>query len=131
MKHVLAIAWVLVAHGCDDPEPLPPPLPPSAEPPPPSSTVTAEPRERTYFLANDDMICVVYWEEGLRSSVKKTVPCPREIAAGERARLMGRTCMREAPKPDRNVPVRCPKQLFYVERDDARGKGEFKLRQEK
>ncbi len=116
----------LLAAGCGEPPP-PPPLPVSANPP--ASTVAASTRlrERSYFAANEHGSCVVYWVEHEQRSVGKEIPCPREIERDERLRLTGRTCIRESAQPERNLPVRCPKEVFYVERDDARTKGEFKL----
>jgi hypothetical protein len=35
--------------------------------------------------------------------------------------------MREAGQPERNLPVRCPKHIFYAERDDLAGKGDYRL----
>jgi hypothetical protein len=116
----------IVLSGCEM-ESSAPPLPKSADPPAPSVSSTTRPRSRNYYVENVEEVCAVYWQEGARLSVRKTIACPREIEPGERLRLAGRTCMREAASAQRNVPVRCPKQLLYAEDGDRRGKGEFKL----
>lgn len=121
---VLGVALALV--GCEE-ERLPPPLPASAAPLSPSVASSMRPRTRSYFAANEDQTCVVYWQEGEQRSVSKSIPCPRELEPGERMRLAGRTCMREAVAEERSVPVRCAKQVLYVERDDQLAKGEYKL----
>jgi hypothetical protein len=122
----VAISWL----GCEE-EPPPRRLPKSADPPAPTLSATTVPRERTYYVANLGESCVVFWEEGLRTSKRAEVPCPREIEAGERLRLVGRTCMRESNDPKRSVPARCPKHIFYAELHDEQGKGEFKLAPQK
>ena len=127
VQRVAPIALALLAVACDEEETLPPPLPLSAEVPAPSSSTRLRQRTRQYYASSADSVCEIYWEEGQASSVRKEIPCPRELRADERIRLTGRTCVREAPVKERNVPVRCPKQLFYMEDDDRRGKGEFKL----
>jgi len=78
--------------------------------------------ERTYFAANDDGQCEVYWAEGDRRSVGAAIRCPREIEPGEKLRLAGAGCIRDSPKPERRVPVRCVKAMFYV-RDADRSDG--------
>lgn len=125
-RSVAALGLALVLAGCEQ-ERLPPPLPASAEPLSPSAISSTRPRTRDYYAANEHETCVVYWQEGDERSVPKSIPCPRELEPGERMRLAGRTCMREAVAEERSVPVRCPKQLLYVERDE----GEFKLAPQK
>ncbi len=122
-------AWVLFASailGCEEPDPAPL-LPPSAAPATPTATASYTRRTRHYFVANDHDQCTVFWEEGMQTSQRKIVACPREIDAGERARLTGRTCIRESARKERNVPVRCPNEVFYAVRDDRGKKGEFRL----
>jgi hypothetical protein len=123
---ISALATGVTVGGCDA-ETSAPPLPTSADLPAPSASPTTRPRSRAYFVENIEEVCAVYWQEGGRSSVRKEIACPREIEPGERLRLAGRTCMREAAKVERNVPVRCPKQVLYAEQCDLQGKGEFKL----
>jgi hypothetical protein len=97
---------------------------PSAAPAPGAS---AEAVRRTYFVAHEERRCVVFWMEGDRHSESKDVPCPRELTAGERARLAGKTCQRESPEALRNVPIRCPRELLDADQHDRVGKGRWRL----
>jgi hypothetical protein len=93
----------------------------------PGPSTSARRPSRTYYLGNTADGCFVYWVDGKRSSTKKSVRCPRELEPGERMRLAGRTCMREGPSPERNLPVRCDKHILYVERDDRADAGAYRL----
>ncbi len=87
---------------------------------------------RTVYAGNDGGRCEVFWERGERRSVGATIRCPRELEPGERLRLAGSGCIRESPKPERAVPVRCVKPMLYV-RDAERSGGkeypEFHLKE--
>ncbi len=119
-------AMAFIISGCQDVS-APLVLPASAAPVAPSASSTLRPRIRTYYAINEEDVCVVYWQEPTRASIRKIIPCPREIDAGERLRLAGRTCMREAAESARNIPVRCPKQVLAAEYDDRNGQGEYLL----
>ena len=82
---------------------------------------------RHYWVINVDDRCFVYWTDGELRSVDAATRCPRTLRSGEKMRLAGKTCLRESTVPDRNVPIRCPKQIFYAERDDRAGEGEWNL----
>jgi hypothetical protein len=60
----------------------------------------------------------MYWEQGDERSAAQTVPCPRELAGGERIRLTGRVCFLESGPSSRDRPVRCPSKLVAIEMAD-------------
>jgi hypothetical protein len=78
-------------------------------------------------VSNSAEVCHVYWIDGGTRSVKKWLPCPRELNDGEKMRLTGKTCLRESDDRSRNVPVRCAKYLFRMQTHDAEGSGEYRL----
>lgn len=86
------------AAGADD-DPLPAPRRPS----------------RRFVLAHGGDQCVVYWEDGDQRSKPEQVRCPREVLPGESIRLTGRVCLREGGGRSREVPVRCPDRLVFLE----------------
>ena len=88
---------------------------------------TARRPKKTFWVLNSADRCLVYWTEGERQSTSKPLRCPRALVPGEKLRLAGKTCMRHSSQPERNVPVRCPSELFYAERDERAGEGEWKL----
>lgn len=47
----------------------------------------------------------------------KKYACPRELELGEKIRIVGTTCARESPVPERNLPTICPDYLTNAERD--------------
>ena len=113
MRPTGLIAWVVLVGGCQcsdahDEDSLPRPSQPA------SSITTADIKrpERNYFVINTSGRCYVYWASASTRSVGKGLSCPRDIESGEQVRLAGKTCIRESSKPERNIPVRCPKQLF-------------------
>ncbi len=98
----------------------------SADPAPSSFDAVRRP-SRSYVVIHRGDGCSVHWLQDGQRSVGKAVPCPRELEAGERMRLAGRTCMRESERAERNVPIRCNKELFYAEKADQEGQGEWHL----
>jgi hypothetical protein len=51
-------------------------------------------------------------------SAPTTTPCPPDLHVGERIRIVGMTCTREADAPERDQPVVCPDPLTNLERRD-------------
>lgn len=123
-------AWIIgaivavVAGGCDDGEP--PPRPPIASAA--SAFASARRPARTVYAESVGSRCDVYWLSGETESERKEIRCPRELKAGERLRLTGRTCHRESVDPQRRGPVRCSPYMLYVEDALHTREGEFYLR---
>jgi hypothetical protein len=109
----VALASVVLACESEAPDPA------RREPAPTvaSAVFSARRPARTFFIANDNGACVLYFSEGDKQSKEQWTRCPRDIAPGERMRLAGRTCLRESDRPERRAPVRCPKSLVVAERE--------------
>jgi hypothetical protein len=122
MRSAVALIALVCCRSSDDGAPPPPPAPA-----PPAASTTASGPRRTYFVAHEGRRCVLFWMEHERHSVSKEVTCPRDLLAGERARLSGKTCLRESSASDRNVPIRCPREVLDADRHDRAGKGRWKL----
>ena len=74
---------------------------------------------RRYYLARSRERCVIYSVDGDAISTSTEVPCPQDLARGERLRIAGKTCTRESPAdPAREVPVVCPDSLTALENND-------------
>ena len=74
---------------------------------------------RRYYLARSLERCVIYSVDGDAISPPIEVPCPPDLARGERMRIAGKTCTRESPAdPAREVPVVCPDPLTNLEKAD-------------
>lgn len=74
---------------------------------------------RSYHLRRTDEHCEVYWIDGDLLSPPTAVLCPPDLLPGERIRLAGKTCLREAPEAAaRSVPVVCPEPLRRLEKED-------------
>lgn len=127
----LASAIVALLVGCDEQQP--------GTGRPPAGTIDdtdvafedVKRPDRTYYAANDGGQCEVYWQHGDLRSVGATIRCPREIDPGEKLRLAGSGCIRESPRPERAVPIRCVKAMFYVrdaDRSDGKEYPEFHLK---
>lgn len=126
MRAAVALALALTLAGCEDESR---PVMPSAfdAGPPPEVTAARRPDETVYIERMDES-CTVYWRAEGVASVKKEVLCPRDLESGERMRLTGRTCHRESPRVEREVPVRCAQPLLLVEEALRTGeRGEFHL----
>ena len=119
------LAVLLVLSGCDADDPRTTDTHSVA--PAPSSFDEIRRPARSYVVIHSGDGCSVHWLQDGRRSIGKTVPCPRELEAGERMRLAGRTCIRESERAERNVPIRCNKELFYAEKADKEGQGEWHL----
>lgn len=90
----------------------------SAAPAPPGAAPPRRPTRR-YYLARSLERCVVYSVDGDAISPPFEVPCPQDLARGERLRIAGKTCARESPAdPARESPVVCPDPLTNLEKDD-------------
>lgn len=98
--------------------------PPSA---PPAPSYKPAKGVRTYYLVAEEKKCNIYWVEDGQRSVTRSRACPREVAPGEKIRLTGRTCMRESLEQARNVPVRCPRELYKAAEADRSGEGPEQL----
>jgi len=66
----------------------------------------------------------MYWEQGDERGEPELIPCPREIASGERIRLAGRICLLERHERGADQPVRCPATLVSMEALDRRDGGD-------
>jgi hypothetical protein len=94
--------------------------------PPPAASASASaapvapPRRptRRYFFARTESLCEVYSVDGEQTSVAVEFPCPVDLLAGERIRIVGKTCMRETADPERREPVVCPDPLTNLEKSD-------------
>ena len=123
--------WRLVATlaglslvACDESEP--PPRPPIAGSV--SAFGSARRPDKTVYAESGGSRCVVYWTSATEESEREEILCPRELKAGERLRLTGRTCHRESPDPARQGPARCSPYMLYVDRAlRAGGEGEYAL----
>jgi hypothetical protein len=115
------LVFLLVVAACDDGG-----VPDLSDATSATATPTASaPKKpgRNYYLANEESKCRVYWiEDGMRS-VDRFRACPREVEPGEKIRLTGRTCIRESATESRNMPVRCPRELYKAKEADQDGKG--------
>jgi hypothetical protein len=92
----------------------------------PSASAPKKP-PRIYYLVNEAKKCEVFWLEDGQRSIKKSRPCPRDVAEGEKIRLTGKNCIRESLEPARNIPVRCPRELYKAAEADQHGGGPDRL----
>jgi len=85
----------------------------------PSATALGPVRpSRRYYLGSSGERCFIYWEEAEHRSDDLVVPCPRELAGGERIRVSDRICFLESGPASRDRPVRCPSTLIEAEMKD-------------
>lgn len=68
------------------------------------------PSKRFYVERTSDR-CSVYFEENGQRSPGEDAACVQDLLLGERIRLVGSTCTREASSESRSVPVMCPNEL--------------------
>jgi hypothetical protein len=74
---------------------------------------------RRYFMSRTEDRCTVYFTDEDQISAPVAVPCPTQLANGERIRLAGKACLREgAADPAREVPVLCPDHLLLLEQTE-------------
>jgi hypothetical protein len=116
------LAGLLAATACRDAPAGSPAEAPGADAPASSAAAGAPAARRParrYYFAHTSARCEVYSVERDQISPPVEVPCPADLALGERIRLTGKTCMRESPSdPAREVPVVCPDPLTLLEEDD-------------
>lgn len=121
---LLLVAAVLLALGVIDvgrgkPAPVTtvsgPPLVFSTLPPPPPPR---RPTRRYFFEKKTEERCDVYSVDGAATSAPESFPCPKDLLAGERIRIVGKTCTLESPDPERSEPVVCPDPLTNFEKRD-------------
>jgi hypothetical protein len=85
-------------------------------------TAAARRPTRRYYLARTAARCEFYAVDLDGVSPPTSTPCPLDLQVGERIRIAGRTCTRDAADPDRRVPVVCPDPLTNLERRDQAAK---------
>lgn len=126
LKRAVALVFLLMLGACNE-QPASPKdehSPLSTMPAGNSSALLPRRPLQRYFLAKTaEDRCEVYIVSGDTVIPKWKTHCPPLLDVGERIRLAGRACMREG-KPDREIPVMCPSDLIYAEREDylaARG----------
>lgn len=72
---------------------------------------------RRYLMTRDGDRCLIGFDDGPVASPRTDVPCPGQLASGERIRMTGKACLRESPAdPARDMPVLCPDHLLVLER---------------
>jgi hypothetical protein len=106
-----AVCGALVAFtGCSEPQ--------SSDVGPPVDTIalpriamSAKRPAKRFFVERTSDRCSVYFEEGGQRSPSEDVPCVQDLLLGERIRLLGSTCVREASSENRSIPVMCPNEL--------------------
>jgi hypothetical protein len=84
-------------------------------PPVPAAMPSARRPTRQFYFARTPERCELYWVDQEELSKPEPHPCVRELEAGERIRLVGKTCMRESSRAERQVPVLCPYPLTAAE----------------
>lgn len=106
----MLIAASAAGTACSNPEP--------SDAGPPVDTITlprivmsaARPTRR-YFVERTSDRCSVYFEDGGQRSKIEDAPCVQDLLLGERIRVVGATCIREASSESRSIPVMCPNEL--------------------
>jgi hypothetical protein len=89
----------------------------SSSSPPADDAPSARRPTRRYRMTRVDDRCEVGFTDDRVASKPIVVPCPGQIANGERIRLAGKVCLRESPgDASREVPVLCPDHLLVLER---------------
>jgi hypothetical protein len=123
---LLLIAAVLVTFGiidvgCEGPTSVVtvtgPGVPISASAPAAPAVPPRRPTRR-YFFARTEARCDVYAVDGAQTTAPEAFPCPGDLNPGERIRIVGKTCSRESPVPEREEPVPCPDPLTNREKAD-------------
>ncbi len=82
---------------------------------------------RRYYVDNHGGKCAVYWLDGNRRSIQRSVKCPREIDPGEQLWLSSRVCFRHSDDISRRVQVRCPPAIIRADTSDRADAGEYTL----
>jgi len=120
------LGGLLLSGACDGADEAEPLSRATAQPVvPPQIAALVQPTKRYYLAHEGQGKCVLYWEDGDQRSPVRDVRCPRDLERGERIRLTGSTCIREAGSRDRSVPMRCPKKLVNLKTADLRDAGKL------
>lgn len=77
----------------------------------PRIAMSAKRPSKRFFVERTSDRCTVYFEEDGRRSPGEDAPCVQDLLLGERIRLLGSTCVREASSESRSIPVMCPNEL--------------------
>lgn len=77
----------------------------------PRIVMSANRPTKRFFIERTSDRCTVYFEEGGARSAGEDAPCVQDLLLGERIRLVGSTCVREASSEGRSIPVMCPNEL--------------------
>lgn len=86
----------------------------------PKIVMSASRPTRRYFVERTSDRCSVYFEDAGQRSKSADVPCVQDLLLGERIRVVGATCIREASSESRSIPVMCPNELSRFLRDTER-----------
>jgi hypothetical protein len=89
----------------------------SAEPLPMADAPLRRPTRR-YFFDHTETRCEVYSVDGDSKTTPAEFACPSDLNVGERLRIVGKTCTRESPEPERREPVVCPDPVTNLEKSD-------------
>lgn len=86
----------------------------------PRIEMSAKRPSKRYFVERTSDRCSVYFEENGQRSPSADAPCVQDLLLGERIRLVGSTCVREASTDTRSIPVMCPNELSRFIRETER-----------